>query len=170
MSRAVNRVPLGKVQDVLEMAAVAVPGRGDDSATVAPAPTPAAISHSSDIQFVKAADNVVLAEYSVNVTNTGAYDADDVVLGFIKPPGGGVDGVPLQSLFNFERVHVNAGQTVTVTLAAKALDFTAVQPDGRRVALVGRHTVEFGVFVGGRRRPGVVEMGFAATQTILTSF
>jgi pre-mRNA-splicing factor SYF2/beta-D-xylosidase 4 len=52
--------------------------------------------------------------YVVNVTNTGTIDADDVVLGFIKPPGAGTNGVPLQTLFGFERVHVKAGETVQV--------------------------------------------------------
>ena len=28
----------------------------------------------------------------------GAVDADDVVLGFLKPPGAGVGGVPLQQV------------------------------------------------------------------------
>lgn len=52
----------------------------------------------------------------VTVTNTGKMDADDVVLGFMVPPGAGVDGVPLQTLFGFERVHVPAGQSVSVYL------------------------------------------------------
>jgi hypothetical protein len=30
--------------------------------------------------------------YMINVTNTGKLDADDVVLGFLVPPGAGVDG------------------------------------------------------------------------------
>ena len=51
--------------------------------------------------------------FVVNVTNTGSMDADDVVLGFISPPGAGKGGLPLQSLFGFERVHVKAGETVS---------------------------------------------------------
>jgi hypothetical protein len=47
--------------------------------------------------------------YIVNVTNTGAWDADDVVLGMLLPPGAGKGGVPLQTLFGFERVHVKSG-------------------------------------------------------------
>lgn len=39
----------------------------------------------------------------VTVTNTGKMDADDVVLGFMVPPGAGVDGVPLQTLFGLTR-------------------------------------------------------------------
>ena len=36
-----------------------------------------------------------LVEYSINVTNTGGMDAEDVVLGLMVPPGVGSDGVPL---------------------------------------------------------------------------
>jgi len=38
------------------------------------------------------------------VTNTGVMDADDVVLGFLTPPSAGVNGVPLQTLYAFDRV------------------------------------------------------------------
>ena len=50
-------------------------------------------------------------------------DADDVVLGFLKPPGAGVGGTPLQTLFGFERVHVKVrvhdpgGVTVSDSIA-----------------------------------------------------
>ena len=33
--------------------------------------------------------------FEVNVTNLGDVPADDVVLGFMVPPGAGKDGVPL---------------------------------------------------------------------------
>lgn len=39
-----------------------------------------------------------IVQHEITVTNTGMVDADDVVLGFVKPPGAGKDGVPLQSL------------------------------------------------------------------------
>ena len=61
----------------------------------------------------------VAATFLLNVTNTGTVDSDDVVLGFLVPPGAGQGGVPLQELFGFERVHVLAGQTVTVYLGAQ---------------------------------------------------
>jgi hypothetical protein len=32
----------------------------------------------------------------LQVTNTGSVDSDDVVLGFLVPPGAGTDGIPLQ--------------------------------------------------------------------------
>lgn len=86
-----------------------------------------------------------LVSYTVNVTNTGKVHSDDVVLGFVVPPGAGVAGVPLQSLFGFERVHVRAGETVTVNLYPEMTEFSQVGTDGKRRALPGRYTVRFGV-------------------------
>jgi pre-mRNA-splicing factor SYF2/beta-D-xylosidase 4 len=112
------------------------------------------------IEFVRAEDNRVLASYHVNVTNASPdVDADDVVLGFIKPPGAGESGVALQTLFAFERVHVRAGETVQVYLAAHNMDFTAARGDGSRAALAGGYTVQFGV-AGGQG------MGLALTRTV----
>ena len=45
------------------------------------------------------------------------------------------NGVPLQSLYDFARVFVPAGQSVSVTLNATALDFTQV------LALAWRHAL-----------------------------
>ena len=87
----------------------------------------------------------VAADFYVNVTNTGALDADDVVLGFLVPPGAGVGGVPLQELFGFERVFVPAGVTVTVYLGAQGVRFTQAGEDGVRRFLPGDYTVRFGV-------------------------
>merc|ERR1712025_99531 len=86
-----------------------------------------------------------LVNYSVNVSNTGNVDADDAVLGFLVPPGAGKSGVPLQTLFGFERVHIKAGQTVTVWLYPSLLDFTTVDVDGQRIVLSGEYTFRFGV-------------------------
>jgi len=86
-----------------------------------------------------------LAKYQVNVTNTGNYDADDVVLGFIVPPNAGKDGNPLQYLFGFERVHVPRGKTVPVFLYPSLNDFTYVDKTGKRVPLAGDYTILFGI-------------------------
>ena len=75
----------------------------------------------------------------------GAVDSDDVVLGFIVPPGAGTNGTPLQELFGFERVFVPAGATVTVYLGAQGVRFTQAGIDGVRRAVGGEYTVRFGV-------------------------
>jgi beta-D-xylosidase 4 len=95
--------------------------------------------------------------YWVNVTNTGTVDSDDVVLGFLVPPGAGQNGVPLQELFGFERVFVPAGQTVTVFLGAQGVRFTQAGVDGVRRALRGEYRVYFGEKESAARGQGYAE-------------
>lgn len=63
----------------------------------------------------------------------------------MQPPGAGQNGVPLQILFGFERVHVKAGQTVMVNLYPSLNDFTQADIDGVRAALPGEYKFTFGV-------------------------
>ena len=100
----------------------------------------------------------------MNVTNTGAVDSDDVVLGFLVPPGAGVGGVPLQELFGFERVHVPAGQTVTVYLGAQGVRFCQAGVDGVRRFLPGTYKVRFGV-----RETLSGGMGFAEQDLVVAA-
>ena len=87
-----------------------------------------------------------LVRYQVNVTNTGLVDSDDAVLGFMRPPGAGEGGVPLQVLLGFSRVHVKAGRTELVELYPETmLEFSQVGTDGRRYVLPGEYTVRIGV-------------------------
>ena len=96
------------------------------------------------------------AEFWVNVSNTGAVDSADVVLGFLTPPGAGAGGVPLQELFGFERVFVRAGETVTVYLGCQGVRFTQPDTEGVRRVLRGQYTVQVGV-----RETAAHGMGFA---------
>jgi xylan 1,4-beta-xylosidase len=86
-----------------------------------------------------------LVRYRVNVSNTGTMDAEDVVLGMLVPPGAGEGGVPLQQLFGFEKVHVNAGETVAVDLYPSLADFTQVDTHGVRSARAGSYKFVFGL-------------------------
>jgi beta-D-xylosidase 4 len=85
------------------------------------------------------------AIYELKVTNRGDVAADDVVLGFLRPPGAGTSGIPLQSLFGFERVHLLAGASTTVTLLPSHADFSQVTTEGERVSHPGEYTVRFGL-------------------------
>ena len=53
----------------------------------------------------------VLGHITLNVSNVGSVDTDEVVLAFISPPPG--TGRPLKQLFEFARVHVKAGRSTT---------------------------------------------------------
>ena len=86
-----------------------------------------------------------IVSHRVTVHNTGTLDADDVVLGFLVPPGAGTNGVALQTFFGFERVHVRAGQSETVTLNATSLAFTHANENGTRSVLHGEYVFRFGV-------------------------
>ena len=101
--------------------------------------------------------------YQVNVTNTGLVDSDDVVLGFMRPPGGGEGGVPLQVLFGFSRVYVKAGRTELVELYPETmLEFSQVDTRGRRYPLSGEYTVRIGVEETVALGGGFVEHTFTA--------
>ena len=98
----------------------------------------------------------------MKITNTGGVDSDEVVLGFFTPPGAGEGGVPLQSLFGFERVHVKAGESRVVYLIPQMLEFSQVDRAGKRYVLPGRYNARFGLretVVGGG---GFVEHSFLA--------
>jgi hypothetical protein len=101
--------------------------------------------HSFPSLFASQAPAAAPAKYLVNVSNTGLIDSDDVVLGFIFPPNAGVDGMPLQSLFGFERVFIKANETVTVSLYPDLTQFMRVNRDGTRVAMPGEYRVHFGL-------------------------
>ena len=100
--------------------------------------------------------------FVINVTNTGTVDADDVVLGFISPPGAGTDGLPLKELFGFERVHVKAGQTTTVWLYPAMTAFSQTSRNGERTPLSGEYRVSFGVGESARLGMGFAETSIAA--------
>jgi len=107
----------------------------------------AADAHASTgvIGHIPAGLKETAAQFWVNVTNTGSVDSDDIVLGFLVPPGAGTNGVPLQELFGFERVFVPSGGTVTVYLGAQGVRFTQADKDGVRKILRGEYKVRFGV-------------------------
>ena len=102
-----------------------------------------------------------LVSYDVKVTNTGTVDSDDVVLGFLSAPGAGQNGVPSQTLFGFERIHVKAGESMTVNLYPEMTDFANTMLDGTKLPAVGEWTVRFGVQETAVHGQGYAEMKFS---------
>ena len=100
--------------------------------------------------------------YEVEVRNTGSVDADDVVLGFLKPPGAGTGGIPRAQLFGFERVHIKAGQSARVWLYPRLDDLAQVDEAGARRAHAGEYKVSFGVESAAAKGMGFVEHKFVA--------
>jgi len=96
------------------------------------------------------------SQFAVNVTNTGDMAADEVVLGFMKPPGAGENGVALKSLFGFQRIHLAAGETKEVFLYPALGDFIRIDESGLQVAFPGEYKIEFGVQGAAFLEAGVV--------------
>ncbi|MES1156898.1 MAG: glycoside hydrolase family 3 C-terminal domain-containing protein [Alphaproteobacteria bacterium] len=103
---------------------------------------------------------------SVDVTNSGAMDSDEVVELYLTHPG--VAGAAIRALNGFQRVHLAHGETKTVqfTLSDRALSI--VDPQGVRRIVPG----QVSVWVGGGQptsRAGLAQPAGAATQFRLTS-
>ena len=86
---------------------------------------------------VKQENGEVIA--TINVQNTGALDGDEVVQLYMSLTGS-LRVRPIHALKAFKRVHIQAGETVTVTLNFK-IDDLAVWCNGRKI-----YTVESGVY------------------------
>ncbi|HEY8618214.1 glycoside hydrolase family 3 protein [Phenylobacterium sp.] len=89
---------------------------------------------------------------SVDVTNSGAMDADEVVQLYLSHPG--KPDAPLRSLQGFERIHLKRGETRTVRFTLQDRALSVVAADGARAIEPG--PVE--VWVGGGQplaRPGL---------------
>lgn len=101
---------------------------------------------------VKQENGEVIA--TVNVQNTGALDGDEVVQLYMSLPGS-LRVRPIHALKAFKRVHIQAGETVTVTLNFK-IDDLAVWCNGRKI-----YTVESSVYK--------MEIGAASDDIRLTA-
>jgi len=132
-----SSVSLAPVRDML--AATAAAGRTFPSSSLLAAAAP-------------------LVNYDIEVKNTGSVDADDVVLGFLVPPGAGENGVPLQTLFGFERIHLKAGESTHVNLYPSLADFTHTLLDGSKTPAAGEWTVRFGVKETAQHGQGFAEV------------
>ncbi len=101
---------------------------------------------------------------SVDVTNTGGRDGDEVAQLYVTRPG--VAGAPIRALKGFQRVTLKAGETRKVTFALDAAAFGTVTPEGTKVLAPGAAELWIG---GGQpvARAGLTKTaGVAATVTV----
>ncbi len=77
---------------------------------------------------------------SVDVTNSGMRDGDDVVEVYLTAPAGS-SGAPVRSLAAFTRVTLAAGQTSTVTFVLQPTCFSLVDQNGGRAVSPGSFTL-----------------------------
>jgi len=82
---------------------------------------------------ISAKDSV---KVSVDVTNTGDKDSDEVVQLYLQHST--VAGAPLRALAGFERIHLNKGQTKSVTFTLNQRDLSVVDDKGVRRLVPGK--------------------------------
>ena len=98
---------------------------------------------------------------SVDVTNQGAMDGDEVVQLYLRHPG--LVGVPIRALEGFERIHLVRGETRTITFQLDPRALSIVDPAGARMVVPG----EVEIWVGGGQpvaRPGLPQAPGAAAR------
>ena len=97
---------------------------------------------------------------SVGVRNTGDRAGDEVVQLYVSHVDGPVP-VPIRQLQGFERVHLAAGETKTVTFTLRPRQLSIVTDGGRRVVVPGK----FRIAVGGRQ-PSPEDTGGEGTAVL----
>jgi len=89
---------------------------------------------------------VLVHQLSVNVTNTGTMEGDDVVLAFIIPPQAPINGQtpPIKQLCGFKRVHLNVNETAQVFFLLNVQSLLSVAQDGSKWLHPGQYHVAIG--------------------------
>jgi beta-glucosidase len=102
---------------------------------------------------------------SVDVTNTGARDGDEVVQLYVSRPG--LAGTPIRALKGFQRVTLKKGETRKVDFTLDAAAFVTVDAAGKRAVTLGAADLWIG---GGQpvRRPGLAQPAGVATKVTIS--
>ncbi|HVY83000.1 MAG TPA: glycoside hydrolase family 3 C-terminal domain-containing protein [Steroidobacteraceae bacterium] len=102
---------------------------------------------------------------SVDVTNSGAMDGDEVVQLYVTHRG--VAGAPIRALQGFQRIHLRKGEKKTVEFTLRDRALSIVDVEGKRRIVPG----EVDVWVGGGqpvRRSGLASASGVQTRFALT--
>ena len=101
---------------------------------------------------------------SVDVTNAGKMDADEVVQVYMSRKD--IENSPIRSLIGFKRVHIPKGATQKVTFELSERDLSSVDENGKRALVAGK----VDLWIGGgqpQQRVGLVPAaGVANSFTI----
>ena len=112
----------------------------------------------TEAKRVNTGDSIVV---SGSVTNTGAYDGDEVVQLYVKHPQNKNKLVPICALKGFDRVHLKKGETKQVSFKLTPEDLALVDSRGNLVQKPGK--VE--IYIGGGQ-PNKSEGGFSALEIV----
>jgi len=96
------------------------------------------------------------------VTNTGSVSGDEVVQLYLSHPG--IEGAPVRSLAGFQRIHLEAAASQTVSFTLRDRDLSIVDESGIRKVLPG----PVDIWIGGGQ-PGAGP-GQSETRGARTSF
>jgi beta-glucosidase-like glycosyl hydrolase len=113
-------------------------------------PTQQQQQQSTTVVVVRGGTAITATKYTVKVTNTGTIAGDEVVFAFVKPQqasslsssAGMLTPVEAKRLFAFERVHLDAGASTTLTFEVNVQKHLAmVDSDGHSVLQSGSFDV-----------------------------
>ncbi|WP_081996025.1 glycoside hydrolase family 3 protein [Croceibacterium mercuriale] len=107
------------------------------------------------------------ATVSVQVTNSGAMDGEEVVQVYVSRPG--MDGAPIRSLAAFERITLAKGESRTVCLTLDPRALSTVDAAGERRVDAGKVDLWIGGGQPGMRAGLPAAAGVAASFTITGS-
>lgn len=96
----------------------------------------------SNASVVKTGESI---KVTTTVTNTGKRDGDEVVQLYVSHPQNGNTRVPLRALKGFKRIHLNKGESQTVTFTLSPEELALVDEKGNLVQKEG--SVE--LYIGG---------------------
>jgi len=101
---------------------------------------------------------------TVDVTNAGGRDGDEVAQLYVSRPG--VAGAPVRALKGFQRVSLKKGETRKLTFALDGAAFGTVDPDGKKIIAPGAADLWIG---GGQpvSRPGLAQPAGVAAKVDL---
>ncbi len=104
---------------------------------------------------------------SADVTNSGAIDGDEVVQLYLSRPG--QKAGPVRALTRFDRIHLKAGETKTVSFTLDGRALSTVNADGTRSVKAGKVDIWLGGGQPGGRKGLTKSQGAAASFTIISN-
>jgi len=81
---------------------------------------------------------------SVNVTNTGLFAGDDVIIAYMVPPNAGMNGTPIRYVVGFQRVHLYPGQSQIVSFDISNQNLQVADVDGFFKTQIGEWRIHIG--------------------------
>ena len=91
---------------------------------------------------------------SVDVTNSGGMDGDEVVQLYVAHPG--VAGAPIRALQGFRRIHLAPGASETISFDLSLRDISIVTERGDIIVPAGKYIVSIGGGQPGSGSPGAI--------------